>query len=105
MRPDWESNWQPFGSQAHAQSTEPHQPGLDQDFLSTALLAFWAGWMILWGGGCGRCLRIIAGLAAPLASTHWMPVAPSQLSPDVPWGVKLALLGTTGLDNIIACNF
>ena len=23
-----ESNWQPFGSQASAQSTEPHQPGL-----------------------------------------------------------------------------
>ena len=28
MCPDWESNWQPFGSQASAQSTEPHQPGL-----------------------------------------------------------------------------
>ena len=25
--PDWESNWQPFGSQAHAQFTELHQPG------------------------------------------------------------------------------
>ena len=25
--PDWEPNWQPFGSQAGAQSTEPHQPG------------------------------------------------------------------------------
>ena len=25
--PDWESNWQPFGSQAGTQSTEPHQPG------------------------------------------------------------------------------
>ena len=28
MCPDWELNWQPFGSQANAQSTEPHQPGL-----------------------------------------------------------------------------
>ena len=28
MCPDWESNWRPFGSQASAQSTEPHQPGL-----------------------------------------------------------------------------
>ena len=28
--PDWESNWQPFGSQARDQSTAPHQPGLDQ---------------------------------------------------------------------------
>ena len=28
MCPDWESNSQPFGSQASAQSTEPHQPGL-----------------------------------------------------------------------------
>ena len=25
--PDWESNQQPFGSQAGTQSTEPHQPG------------------------------------------------------------------------------
>ena len=30
MFPDWESNWQPFGLQARAQSTEPHQPGLKQ---------------------------------------------------------------------------
>ena len=22
--PDWELKWQPYGSQAHAQSTEPH---------------------------------------------------------------------------------
>ena len=27
MGPDWESNWQLFGLQAGAQSTEPHQPG------------------------------------------------------------------------------
>ena len=27
MCPDWESNQQPFGSQASTQSTEPHQPG------------------------------------------------------------------------------
>ena len=25
---DWESNWQPFGSQAGTQSTVPNQPGL-----------------------------------------------------------------------------
>ena len=25
--PDWESNWQPLGSQASTQSTEVHQPG------------------------------------------------------------------------------
>ena len=28
MRPDWESNWQPFDSQASTQSTELFQPGL-----------------------------------------------------------------------------
>ena len=28
MCPDWELNWQPFGSQAGTQFTEPHQPGL-----------------------------------------------------------------------------
>ena len=27
MCPDWELNWQPFGSQAGTQSTEAHQPG------------------------------------------------------------------------------
>ena len=27
MCPDWESNMQPFGSQADTQSIEPHQPG------------------------------------------------------------------------------
>ena len=27
MCPDWDLNWQPFGLQAHAQSTELHQPG------------------------------------------------------------------------------
>ena len=27
MCPDWESNQRSFGSQADAQSTEPHQPG------------------------------------------------------------------------------
>ena len=28
MCPDWESNQRPFGLQASAQSTEPHEPGL-----------------------------------------------------------------------------
>ena len=31
--PDWESNWQPFGSQAGPQPTEPHHPGLLLFFL------------------------------------------------------------------------
>ena len=30
--PDWESNWQPFGLQAHVQSTEPHQLGANVFF-------------------------------------------------------------------------
>ena len=30
--PDWESNQQPFGLQAGAQSSEPHQPGLSSSF-------------------------------------------------------------------------
>ena len=34
--PDWESNWQPFGSQAGTQPTEPHQPG--PNFLFIILL-------------------------------------------------------------------
>ena len=32
MCPDWESNQQPFGLQASAQSTEPHQSGQFLDF-------------------------------------------------------------------------
>ena len=37
MYSDWKSNWQPFGSQADTQSTEPHQPGL---FLFKILWGF-----------------------------------------------------------------
>ena len=33
MCPDWELNQQSFSSQAGAQSTEPHQPGLLSPFL------------------------------------------------------------------------
>ena len=33
MCPDWESNRQPFGSQASTQSTEPHQPGPSVNIL------------------------------------------------------------------------
>ena len=36
MYPDWESNWQPFGSQAGAQSTEPHQAGSTFTFLKVS---------------------------------------------------------------------
>ena len=32
MCPQWELNQRPSGSQAGAQSTEPHQPGLKQNF-------------------------------------------------------------------------
>ena len=34
MCPDWESNQRPFGLQASAQSTEPHQPGLLSPLLN-----------------------------------------------------------------------
>ena len=32
-RPDWESNWHPFGLQAYSQSTEAHQTGLTNIFF------------------------------------------------------------------------
>ena len=35
--PDWERNQQPFGLQAHAQSTEPHQPGLSMCYFKELL--------------------------------------------------------------------
>ena len=40
MCPDWESNQRPFGSQASAQSTEPHQPGLKDIFNSAGTLQY-----------------------------------------------------------------
>ena len=35
MYPNEELNWQTFGSQASAQSTEPHQPGATANFHLT----------------------------------------------------------------------
>ena len=37
MSPNWDSNQQPFGSQAGTQSTEPHQPGLEKGIFRTVL--------------------------------------------------------------------
>ena len=34
--PDWESNQPPFSSQAGTQSTEPHQPGLEEIFITAS---------------------------------------------------------------------
>ena len=39
MCPDWESNQQPFGSQASTQSTEPHQPGLKVKFYVISIIS------------------------------------------------------------------
>ena len=39
--PDWESNQQPFGSQAGAQSTAPPQPGLPRWFLTDVEAVLW----------------------------------------------------------------
>ena len=38
MCPDWELNQRPFGTQANAQSTEPHQPGPLYLFLKSDVL-------------------------------------------------------------------
>ena len=38
MCPAWESNWRPFGSQAHTQATEPHQPGFILYTLKTKIM-------------------------------------------------------------------
>ena len=40
MCPNWELNWQPFGSQAGAQSSEPHQPGLAIYFVFVSLTLY-----------------------------------------------------------------
>ena len=48
---DWESNWQPFDSQASAQSTESNQPGL---FLFLKLFLFILFTDLRGGGGRER---------------------------------------------------
>ena len=40
MRPDWELNKQPFCPQAGAESTEPHQPGLNEEGLKQFLVQY-----------------------------------------------------------------
>ena len=40
MYPDWELNQHPFGSQAGAQSTEPHWPGLLYIYIFFLFLPF-----------------------------------------------------------------
>ena len=41
---DWESNWQPFGSQASTQSTEPHQTGPHKYFQCHSVDYSWDYW-------------------------------------------------------------
>ena len=40
MCPDWDSHQQPFGLQAGAQSTGPHQPGLISLFLRGEVIVY-----------------------------------------------------------------
>ena len=59
--PDWELNWQPFGSQAGTQSTEPHQPGLLSVFSNHIVFSWqhpcWAP-----ASSCSRLLWVLSGL-------------------------------------------
>ena len=47
--PDWESNWRPVGSQAGAQSTEPHQPGPIMHFSASSFFQLAS---CLWAHAC-----------------------------------------------------
>ena len=49
MCPDWDSNRQPFGSQAGTQSIEPHQPGSDTCFFLFHLLVVFCSRITLTG--------------------------------------------------------
>ena len=40
MCPDGELNWRPFDSQARTQSTEPHQPGQNNDLFLVSVYYF-----------------------------------------------------------------
>ena len=43
MCPDWETEWRPFGLQASAQSTKPHQPGPIFNLLRKSHTVFHSG--------------------------------------------------------------
>ena len=92
MCPDWESNWQPFGSWARAQSTEPHQPGLfvlRSGFLSPDPVDIWNHINLCWGGRQGCPVYLAAFLADQTVTTKQDP-RQCQMSSE---GDKTALGG------------
>ena len=58
MCPNWESNQQPFGSQANAQSTEPHQPGCIAFCCSHLFVGLSSHWTGGWLNGRGLALPL-----------------------------------------------
>ena len=77
MCPDWESNWQPFGSQAQAQSTELHQPRLYTPFFNGRFFIRVCVMGRL-GQSQGRFVRVVS-FTGP-ASWGMMSICPSLLT-------------------------
>ena len=75
MCPDWESNQQPFGSQASTQSTEPHQPG------QKGLILKWEGWEDSGFKTCSSDLTETE-LTWSFLETHYLL---SSISPQLSW--------------------
>ena len=66
MCPDWESNWWPFGSQASAQSTEPHQPGLTPHSLLCSTTGLMSVLVMVWWMKC------VSGIPSWVHFEHWV---------------------------------
>ena len=86
MCPDWELNQLLFGSQVHAQSTEPHQPGLKLYIYSHAYHNFGIQINICFGVPFSK-----TSLNEFFYSKSWSLNAEEKRSPQLPWGVLTIL--------------
>ena len=74
MCPDWELNWQPFGSQAGTQSTDLHQAGLIE-FIYMATSSYRGNWEtnFFWGVASFPAKHFITNRRG--GDRHWRKVA------------------------------
>ena len=109
MCPDWESNQQPFGLQAGAQPTEPHQPGLPSSFCKElahtsqlipdppTLTLRSETWVCLFSGPSCPHLRNLCWDICHSAGVQDRVLSPTQLHGTLGWlGGRGAWLGHLG---------
>ena len=72
ISPDWESNQQPFGSQAGTQSTEPHQPGQFVAFLMFIFLIFFFFFFLFFNISYNKSLVMMNSFSFTLSGKHFI---------------------------------